>query len=96
MFDKWFHKKAKKLGYIKLEQVKIGGTCGCCGKSMSNLLWVNYHEGFLWEDIGVCQQCLDEGDGIISISRFGDGDYIFTKKKQRDFLLKMGEVAFKS
>lgn len=95
MFEKWFHKIANKKGYFKLSQLEVGGMCGCCGIKIPDLIWVNYQDGNNWSDIGVCKTCREDGDDIIYHLVYGDGtNYILTKKKQSDFLAKIGDIMF--
>jgi hypothetical protein len=42
MFKKWFHRIANKYGYFQLCQIKSGGNCGCCGKWIADLIYVDY------------------------------------------------------
>lgn len=57
MFKKQFHKKANKNGYFEISQLKVGGMCGCCGKVIPDLIWVDYGSDN-WDDIGICKECL--------------------------------------
>lgn len=52
-----------KLGYYKLNQLKAGGRCGCCGRSMPKLIWVD--EGHNWSNVGLCEECDIKFDDII-------------------------------
>jgi len=57
MFNNWFQKLMNKTGYYNISQLKVGGTCGCCGKVIPNLIWVDYGSDN-WDDIGICKECL--------------------------------------
>lgn len=54
-----------KLGYYKLEQLKFGGVCGCCGNKISNWAWVD--TGDNWDDIGLCDNCRSDDLGADTI-----------------------------
>lgn len=45
-----------KLGFFRIFQLKVGGMCGCCGRSMPTHIWVD--TGDNWDDIGICSRCL--------------------------------------
>jgi hypothetical protein len=88
-----FHKKANERGYYQISQLKVGGMCGCCGKHIPDLIWAD--EGGQFDDIGVCQECKDAGDDIISMTEYGDGHInILTNKKRHAFMAEMGKIMF--
>lgn len=78
MIKKWLHKYLNKKGYYKINQLKIGGTCGCCGKSIHNLIYADYGDN--WDDIGLCNDCKQEGKDIVCTVQYNNGD-IFTYYK---------------
>lgn len=55
MFKNLFHKLANKYGYFKISQLKVGGMCGCCGRRIPDLIWVD--EGNQFDDVGICKKC---------------------------------------
>ncbi len=89
----FIQKFLNKYGYYKISQLNIGGTCGCCGKQIPDYIYFNEY----WTSkYGVCKTCLKEGDAILQI--YGTNTEtmgVLTKKKMENFLIIMGETAFR-
>lgn len=66
-----------RFGYYKLNQLKVGGMCGCCGKSILTWVWMDC--GDSWDDIGLCSDC-QSGDTDIDANMLYD---IVTKNKSQ-------------
>ena len=48
----WFRKKAKTVfGLYDIDDLKIGGNCGCCGKWMPDEI---FDKNWSW---GLCEKC---------------------------------------
>lgn len=63
-------KLLNKFGYYKINQLAVGGMCGCCGKKMPKLIYIKY-ENDNWADIGICNECLNAKDRSI------EDDYLY-------------------
>lgn len=51
-------KLLNRYGFYRINQLKVGGMCGCCGKRVPKLIWFDNGDG--WDDIGICDECLKE------------------------------------
>lgn len=54
----WIRRKAKRFFHLfDLEDMVVGGNCGCCGASMPDEILL---KSWRW---GLCQKCIDESAG---------------------------------
>lgn len=51
-----FQKLLNYFGYYKIEQLGVGGMCGCCGTELPKQIYVK-NEKDNWCDIGICDKC---------------------------------------
>lgn len=53
-----FRKFLNYFGYYKINQLSVGGMCGCCGAAMPKHIYYKNGNDY-WSEIGVCDKCLE-------------------------------------
>lgn len=46
-----------KIGYYKMDQLDIGGWCGCCGEHMPEEIFPKHWVRDIFSRSSICQKC---------------------------------------